>query len=36
MSNETERPKSIKEEHLDYLDNLRESGITNMWEQVYT
>jgi len=22
----------ISEEHLDYLDCLRESGVTNMWE----
>ena len=26
-----ERPKFITEEHLEYLDELRESGITNMY-----
>ena len=24
-------PEKLKEEHLTYLDGLRESGITNMW-----
>jgi hypothetical protein len=27
----TERPEIVKEEHLEYLDVLRESGITNMF-----
>ena len=26
-----ERPKFVKDEHLEFLDNLRESGITNMF-----
>jgi len=26
-----ERPEFVTEEHLKYLDNLRESGITNMF-----
>jgi len=25
------RPAVVKEEHLTYLDDLRESGVTNMW-----
>ena len=25
------RPEGITDEHLEYLDNLRESGITNMF-----
>ena len=25
------RPETLKDEHLDYLDNLRESGETNMF-----
>lgn len=25
------RPEYVKEDHLNYLDNLRESGITNMF-----
>ncbi len=25
------RPDFITDEHLEYLDDLRESGITNMW-----
>lgn len=36
MSNETnavpvERPEIVTEDHLLYLDNLRESGVTNMY-----
>ena len=27
----TERPECVEEEHLEYLDDLRESGITNMF-----
>ena len=27
----TERPAMLKEEHLVYLDELRESGVTNMY-----
>ena len=26
-----ERPEIVTEEHLDYLDDLRESGVTNMY-----
>jgi len=26
-----ERPKYVTDEHLDYLDELRESGVTNMY-----
>jgi len=26
-----ERPKVVTDDHLKYLDNLRESGVTNMW-----
>jgi hypothetical protein len=26
-----EKPKGVTEEHLVYLDELRESGVTNMW-----
>ena len=25
------RPDNCTDDHLEYLDNLRESGITNMW-----
>jgi hypothetical protein len=25
------RPDFVKDEHLEYLDALRESGVTNMW-----
>jgi len=25
------RPEFCEEEHLEYLDDLRESGVTNMW-----
>lgn len=25
------RPEIVKDEHLEYLDGLRESGVTNMW-----
>ncbi len=28
------RPEFVKDEHLEYLDELRESGITNMWGAV--
>lgn len=27
----TERPEVVTDEHLDYLDELRESGVTNMF-----
>ena len=30
MSN-SERPEFVTDEHLEYLDELRESGDTNMW-----
>ena len=26
-----EKPEGLEEKHLEYLDNLRESGITNMF-----
>jgi hypothetical protein len=26
-----ERPEIVEDEHLDYLDDLRESGVTNMF-----
>lgn len=26
-----ERPEVVKDEHLEYLDSLRESGVTNMF-----
>ena len=29
--NNIEKPKTLKEEHLEYLDDLRESGETNMF-----
>ena len=25
------RPENVTDDHLDYLDNLRESGVTNMF-----
>ena len=28
---EVERPKFVKDEHLEFLDELRESGVTNMF-----
>ena len=28
---ESQLPEGVEEEHLVYLDNLRESGVTNMW-----
>ena len=28
---ETQRPECVKDEHLEYLDELRESGATNMF-----
>jgi len=35
MSNSTktkiERPDIVTDKHLVYLDNLRDSGVTNMW-----
>ena len=27
----SKRPKGIRDEHLEYLDELRESGLTNMY-----
>ena len=29
--NKIERPDSVQDEHLIYLDGLRESGVTNMY-----
>jgi hypothetical protein len=29
--NKTQRPAIVSDEHLIYLDNLRESGVTNMF-----
>ena len=26
-----EKPATLRDEHLEFLDELRESGITNMW-----
>ncbi len=26
-----DKPEALKEEHLEYLNDLRESGVTNMW-----
>ncbi len=31
MSKTIERPEIVRDEHLDYLDDLRESGETNMF-----
>jgi len=31
MSTETIRPEGITDQHLEYLDELRESGVTNMF-----
>ena len=31
MKEQIEKPEIVTEEHLDYLDDLRESGITNMF-----
>jgi len=31
MATTTERPEIVTDEHLDYLDELRESGVTNMF-----
>ena len=31
MAEKTERPEIVEEEHLEYLDDLRESGVTNMY-----
>ena len=31
MSDKIERPEIVEEEHLTYLDDLRESGATNMF-----
>ena len=31
MSEEKERPDFVTEEHLEFLDELRESGVTNMF-----
>ena len=31
MSNEITKPDGITDSHLEYLDALRESGVTNMW-----
>lgn len=31
MMNTVERPAIVTDEHLEYLDELRESGVTNMY-----
>ena len=31
MTDETTRPDFVTNEHLEYLDDLRESGVTNMF-----
>ena len=31
MATATARPDFVENEHLVYLDKLRESGVTNMW-----
>lgn len=31
MSNKELRPEGLEDEHLEYLDRLRESGVTNMF-----
>jgi hypothetical protein len=31
MTDVTERPQVVDEDHLTYLDELRESGVTNMF-----
>ena len=31
MSNETPKPDGLLDEHLTYLDDLRETGVTNMF-----
>lgn len=31
MQTETVRPELVTDEHLEYLDDLRESGVTNMF-----
>jgi len=31
MADKIERPEIVDDEHLDYLDILRESGVTNMY-----
>jgi len=31
MSETTARPDFVSDEHLEYLDDLRESGVTNMF-----
>jgi hypothetical protein len=31
MSEITQRPESVTDEHLEYLDGLRKSGVTNMF-----
>jgi len=31
MTETTERPEVVTEEHLTYLDSLRDSGVTNMF-----
>jgi len=34
MLNKTSRPDYVTDEHLEYLDELRESGVTNMFGAV--
>ena len=31
MTDKVERPDIVTDEHLEYLDDLRESGVTNMF-----
>ena len=31
MADKVERPEIVEDDHLDYLDTLRESGVTNMY-----
>jgi len=31
MENEIKKPENLTDEHLEYLDDLRESGVTNMY-----
>lgn len=31
MADKIERPEIVEDEHLEYLDELRDSGVTNMY-----
>jgi len=31
MENQIKKPDNLTDEHLEYLDDLRESGVTNMY-----